>query len=115
MMTRAAARRFRAPTILLPLIASGIGWLATAASAAPLAVVNPGFEDISGESPFNEFTFGPLDGWDLYDPGAVTDGGDGPTYFMGTLTPFEPDPVGAPGVFAFFPDGAPEGQRVGIG
>ena len=30
-----------------------------AAAAAEVAVVNPGFEDISGESPFNEFTFGP--------------------------------------------------------
>jgi hypothetical protein len=82
--------------------------------ATPLSVANPSFEDISGESPVNEFTFGPLNGWGLYDPNTVTDGGDGPTYFMGTLTPFEPDPIGAPGVFAFFPDGAPEGQRVGI-
>ncbi len=82
------------------------------ASAVP--VVNAGFEDISGESPFNEFTFGPLNGWDLYDPNGVTDGGDGPTYFVGTLTPFEPDPVGNPGVFANFPGGAAEGQRVAI-
>lgn len=84
------------------------------AQAAPLAVVNPGFEDISGESPVNEFTFGPLDGWDLYDLADVTGGGTGPTYFLGTLTPVEPDPVGSPGVYEFFPDGAPEGQRVGI-
>lgn len=82
--------------------------------AAPVAVVNAGFEDISGESPSNEFTFGPLNGWGLYDPGAVTSGGDGPSYFIGTLTPFEPDPVGDPGVYEFFPDGAAEGNRVGI-
>lgn len=84
------------------------------AEAVPLTVVNPGFEDISGESPFNEFTFGPLNGWELYDPDVVTDGGDGPTYFIGTLTPFEADPIGNPGVYEFFPDGAAEGQRVGI-
>jgi hypothetical protein len=30
------------------------------------------------------------------------------------LTPFEPDPIGAPGVYANIPAGAPEGQRVGI-
>jgi len=106
------------PLLGLPLLAVLALWASaiatTAAVAAPVAVVNPGFEDISGESPFNEFTFGPLSGWDLYDPGSVASGGAGPTYFMGTLTPFEPDPIGAPGVFAFFPAGAPEGQRVGI-
>ena len=82
--------------------------------AAPVAVVNPGFEDISGESPFNEFTFGPLSGWDLYDPGDITAGGAGNTYFIGTLTPFEADPIGAPGVYVNIPAGAPEGQRVAI-
>ena len=83
-------------------------------SAAPLTVVNPGFEDISGESPFNEFTFGELNGWQLYDPDTITSNGDGPTFYIGTLTPFEPDPIGNPGVYAYFPDGAAEGQRVGI-
>lgn len=72
---------------------------------AAITVVNPGFEDISGESPFNEFTFGPLNGWDLYDPGAITAGGEGGTFFIGTLTPTAP---------TFFTSGAPEGQRVGI-
>jgi hypothetical protein len=77
-------------------------------------VANPGFEDISGESPVNEFTFGPLNGWDLFDPSTITAGGSGPSYFLGTLTPFEPDPIGSPDVYEFFPDGAPESQRVGI-
>ncbi|MEO2036580.1 MAG: hypothetical protein ABGZ35_31275 [Planctomycetaceae bacterium] len=73
--------------------------------AAIIPIVNPGFEDIAGETPTNEFTFGPLNGWDLYDPGNITDGGDGATFFIGTLTPTAPD---------FFTAGAPEGQRVGI-
>lgn len=84
------------------------------AEAAPVAVVNPGFEDISGEAPVDEFTFGPLNGWELYDPNVpqITDGGAGLTYYIGTLQP-QPDP-GNPGGFINFPAGAPEGSRVGI-
>jgi len=100
--------------LLTALSACALASAPVASLAAPLAVVNPGFEDISGESPFNEFTFGPLNGWALYDPSTITAGGEGPSYFLGTLTPFEPDPIGDPGVYAFFPSGAPEGQRVGI-
>ena len=85
-----------------------------ASGPVEIPVVNPGFEDISGEAPFFEFTFGPLNGWDLYDPNGVTDGGDGPTFFIGTLTPYEDDPRNEPGVFVNFPDGAAEGQRVAI-
>jgi hypothetical protein len=70
-----------------------------------IVVVNPSFEDISGETPFNEFTFGPLNGWQLYDPGLITNGGAGGTFFIGTLTPNPP---------AFFHSGATNGQRVGI-
>lgn len=77
--------------------------MGTQASGVPLA--NPGFEDITGESPSNEFTFGPLNGWDLYDPGNITQGGEGATYFIGTLTPNPP---------TNFTDGAAEGQRVAI-
>lgn len=91
-----------------------IAYSASTAYGVPLAVTNHGFEDITGESPFNEFTFGPLNGWDLYDPDGITGGGAGGTYFVGTLTPFEPEPISNPGVFANFPDGAAEGQRVGI-
>lgn len=86
-------------------------FLPALAFAAPIAITNPGFEDISGESPFNEFTFGPLSGWDLYDPGNITSGGAGATFFIGTLTPFYDDTLEE---FRFFPSGAPEGQRVGI-
>ncbi|MCB9873185.1 MAG: hypothetical protein H6821_03310 [Planctomycetaceae bacterium] len=77
-----------------------------------IAVVNASFEDITGESPYNEFTFGPLPGWDLYDPGNVTSGGDGPQYYIGTLTPGEVP--SQPGVIQNFPGGASDGQRVGI-
>ncbi len=79
--------------------------VASTSNAAPVTVVNSGFEDISGESPSNEFTFGPLNGWGLYDPLSITGGGAGGTYFIGTLTPTAP---------IFFTSGSPEGQRVGI-
>lgn len=83
--------------------------------ATPLTVVNHSFEDISGETTFNEFTFGPLNGWDLYDPGNARtpglDGGDGPDYYTGTLQPQE---IGNTGIYEFFTDGAPDGTRVGI-
>jgi len=46
-----------------------------------IAVINPSFEDISGEVAYNEFTFGPLNGWQLYDPGPITNGGAGNTFF----------------------------------
>ncbi len=75
------------------------------ASAELITVVNHSFEDISGETPFNEFTFGPLNGWQLYDPGNITDGGAGNTFFIGTLAPTAP---------TFFTTGASHGSRVGI-
>lgn len=76
-----------------------------------LTVVNPGFEDISGETVYNEFTFGPQPGWSLYDPFSITSGGEGATYYLGTLNP---SLNGSPGNYVNFPDGAPEGVRVGI-
>ncbi|MDJ0786442.1 MAG: hypothetical protein QNK05_06510 [Myxococcota bacterium] len=102
--------RLAAPFALI--LALGAGLLTSCVSA--LFVLNPGFEDLTGETPANEFTFGPLSGWDLYDPLGIAGGGAGGTYFIGTLTPVEPDPVGNPGVFSFFPEGAPQGDRVGI-
>lgn len=97
-----------------PLAAAVLFGCSLAAEAAPLTVVNAGFEDVSGEFVFNEFTFGALNGWDLYDPANITSGGAGNTFYIGTLTPFEADPLGAPGVFTNIPNGAPQGQRVGI-
>ncbi len=105
--------QFRRLSLRGLLTLSVLGWIPSVCVAASLAVVNPGFEDISGESPVNEFTFGPFNGWEIY-PQSLPGGGEGPAYFGGTLTPFEPDPIGSPGVFEFFFAGAPEGQRVGI-
>jgi hypothetical protein len=80
-------------------------------SAALLGVTNPGFENTTG-SPvvYNEFTFGPLPGWNLYDPGNITDNGDGPTYFIGTIAPQIINPPN----YEYFPAGAPQGSRVAI-
>lgn len=75
-------------------------------------VVNPSFEDITGETPVSVFTFGPLPGWDLYDPADITDGGAGSSFFIGTLTPGEVP--SQPGVFQNFPDGASDGERVAL-
>lgn len=88
--------------------------LAFTALGEALTVVNAGFEDITGETQVNEFTFGPLNGWQLYDPGSITNGGAGNTYFIGTMTPFLIDPENQPGVYSYFPGGASEGSRVGI-
>ena len=93
------------PPIRLLLVLPVLALAAWQADGATVTIVNPGFEDISGESQSNEFTFGPLNGWDLYDPSMIAGGGAGGTYFIGTLTPTAP---------TFFTSGAPEGQRVGI-
>lgn len=93
------------------LLGASAAWTAL---ASPIPIINHSFEDIVGEFPSGEFTFGPFAGWDVYDPGSVTNGGAGPNYYVGTLTPFEPDPIGDPGVYANFPAGAPDGERVAI-
>ncbi|CAN0559614.1 unnamed protein product, partial [Laminaria digitata] len=56
----------------------------------------------SGQSVFNEFTFGTPSGWTLHDPNGIT-GGAG--FFPGTLQPNGVD---------FFNGPAPEGDRVAI-
>lgn len=92
----------------------GLALLAPDAKALDIPIVNAGFEDVSVGWMYNEFTFGPPAGWSLHDPNGVTASGAGPVYYVGTLTPFEPDPVGNPGVYEYFPAGAPEGQRMAI-
>lgn len=72
------------------------------ARADLITVVNPGFEDTSGQTTFNEFTFGTPAGWDLYDPSGIV-GSAG--VFVGTLLPNGTD---------FFNSTAPEGSRVSI-
>ncbi len=71
-------------------------------SAALVPVINPGFEDTSGQSVFNEFTFGEPNGWSLHDPNNIFPNGG---IFIGTLQPNGVD---------FFNDTAPEGSRVSI-
>lgn len=79
---------------------------ATTVSAAPLTVVNSGFEDTTGQSVSAEFTFGTPVGWTLHDPnGIMPPGGVGSGFFPGTLQQNGVD---------FFNGPAPEGSRVGI-
>ena len=70
--------------------------------ATPVLIVNPGFEDTTGQSVFNEFTFGLPAGWALHDPNNITPSAD---VFLGTLLPNGTD---------FFNTTAPEGSRVSI-
>jgi hypothetical protein len=72
------------------------------AEAVPIAVANAGFEDTSGQSVFNEFTFGTPTGWVLHDPNNIISNAG---VFTGTLLTDGPD---------FFNDGAPEGDRVAL-
>lgn len=94
--------------VLAGLVLAFVTW---PAGATPLSVANHSFENIAAESPYNEFTFGPLLGWAPYDPGAITGGGGGPTFFIGTLTPTV---ITDPPNYEYFPTGAPDGSRVGI-
>ncbi len=74
--------------------------------AEAINVINHGFEDISGNIVFNEFSFGPPAGWQIYDPqGIVVNNGAGPNFWVGTLMPTAP---------IFFNSGAPQGNRVAI-
>jgi hapalindole H/12-epi-hapalindole U/12-epi-fischerindole U synthase len=88
------------PTVALMLAFSG-GFAATS-FAAPLTVINSGFEDTSGQTVFNEFTFGTPTGWQIHDPNNIV---PDPDVFTGTLLP---DGV------QFFNSTAPEGNRVAI-
>lgn len=70
--------------------------------ATAITIVNPGFEDVSGQSTFFEFTLGTPAGWQLHDPnGLVPD----PDVFTGTLQPNGTE---------FFNSTAPEGVKVSI-
>ena len=66
-----------------------------------IPVTNHSFEDTTGQTDFNEFTFGTPVGWDLYDPQNVL----GPGVFTGTLEPNGSD---------FFNSTAPDGSLIGI-
>lgn len=85
--------------ILLTLWALGSS---KSAHADLVTVSNHGFEELSGQSVFNEFTFGTPAGWDLYDPNGIVPSAG---VFTGTLLPNGTD---------FFNTTAPEGSRVSI-
>ncbi len=77
--------------------------LSAAASlpAQPITVQNHSFEDTTGQSVLDEFTFvGTMVGWDIYDPSAIAG-----SAFIGTL--FHPEDN-------FFSEPSPDGDRVGI-
>ena len=82
----------------------GISLAATAqvAPAMPVAIVNAGFEDVTGQTLFNEFTFGTPVGWSLHGPNSVIE--DVGT-FTGTLQSNGVD---------FFHVTAPEGDKISI-
>ena len=82
--------------------ALSFGFAIQAAKAIPISVTNAGFEDLSGQSTFNEFTFGTPTGWNLHDPNGIIPDTD---VFTGTLFPNGTD---------FFNSVAPEGDRVAL-
>ncbi|QDU90954.1 hypothetical protein Pla175_43680 [Pirellulimonas nuda] len=98
-------------------VSSVVAWVVASAGyaiGAPLPIVNAGFEDTTGSAVhFNEFSFGALPGWELYDdPAGLIGAGASDPFYVGTLEP-QPAP-GMPGQFINFPAGAPEGVRVAI-
>lgn len=72
------------------------------ANADLVPIINHGFEDTTGQTVFNEFTFGEPTGWSNHDPNGII---PGPGIFPGTLEPNGVD---------FFNGPAPEGDRVAI-
>lgn len=71
-------------------------------SADVVNVINAGFEDTTGQTVFNEFTFGEPVGWSNYDPNGILPSAG---VFPGTL---------APNGIDFFNGPAPDGDRVAI-
>jgi len=91
-------------------------WIAAAAAAAPVAVTNPGFEDLylgsnlpasyAGDVPAGAFPVGPPPaGWTAY----TSTGMSIPGAFTGVLNPGRVIDDGP--IATFFPDGAPEGDN----
>lgn len=95
------------------LIPLALSLTALSATAADITIVNAGFEDITGETPSNEFTFGDFPGWSFYDPSGAKGSGAGPSYYVGTLQPQIIDEIDENN-HQYFHAGAPEGERVAI-
>lgn len=88
---------------LITLIGLGLILLSLTRStkADIIEVTNAGFEDTSGQTIFNEFTFGVPNGWSIHDPNSILGAG----IYTGTLEPNGVD---------FFDTTAPEGVKVAI-
>jgi hypothetical protein len=91
------------------------------AAAAPVAVVNPGFEDLytgsnlppqyGGDVPTGAFPTGPPpDGWTAYYESGSPMGGE----FLGVLNPGTTADYQGTGATPCFPAGAPEGDNVAL-
>ncbi len=85
----------------LSIIFLSLGWM-NLSQAGPITIINAGFEDISGQSQSNEFTFGLPAGWMTHDPNNITSGSG---VLLGTLLP---------NGSVFFNSTAPEGNRVAL-
>ena len=97
---RSRKRQTACAIILIVIITS---W--TRARADLIDIINSSFEDTTGSIVFNEFTFGPPVGWEIYDPnGMVVNNGAGPQFWVGTLRPNPPTFFGS----------VPDGERVAI-
>ncbi len=76
--------------------------LATAGHAEMIVIANPGFENRTGQTVFNEFTFDDPIGWSRHDPNNIIPLSG---VFIGTLEPSGVD---------FFNSTPPEGSLVGL-
>ena len=93
---------FRPFLSMAALTVLSFGFGVQAAKAVPVNITNAGFEDVSGQAVFNEFTFGTPAGWNLHDPNNII---PDTAVFAGTLFPNGTD---------FFNNVATEGDRVAL-
>ncbi|MGE0387742.1 MAG: VPLPA-CTERM sorting domain-containing protein [Gammaproteobacteria bacterium] len=94
------------------LSAAFLSLLSCTATAAPVAIINAGFEDPynGGDVPVGNFPVGPApNGWTIHDPDGIV----GPQVFVGVLNPGTSADYPA-GAEVFFPGGAAEGDNAAL-